>query len=276
MNIINAAKEINEKAIEKAKEKCPELELNEIIDQITKVVKKEKDLDDVVDYFSEKYKEPREVYHKALKNFLVQEGIKLVPDDAIKELVDEEFADKIMDISKLLSKTFKEYSDEKISVSDLIDQLGEPLKDIGFDILGAHGYDKKALKDLNEAVLQSNWLMVSEIAFGEVYKILKQAEEDAQLAHEHRILIEQECIKSIALMKQYRDDLNNHVNKYLSERMETFEKGFKVMDKAIIENDVNGYISGNVEIQKILGYNVQFTNEDEFEDLMKSDIAFKL
>ena len=48
------------------------------------------------------------------------------------------------------------------------------------------------------------------------------------------------------------------------------------MDQAILDNDPEGFISGNVQIQKILGYDTQFTSFDEFDSLMESDMDFKL
>ena len=43
-----------------------------------------------------------------------------------------------------------------------------------------------------------------------------------------------------------------------------------------MDGDIDGYIKGNTEIQSILGYDVQFTSQDEFDALMDSDDAFKL
>jgi hypothetical protein len=66
------------------------------------------------------------------------------------------------------------------------------------------------------------------------------------------------------------------VFKYLTEHLEIFETGFAAMNQAIMDGDVDGYIKGNAEIQRILGFDTQFTNQQEFDDLMVSDIAFKL
>ena len=106
--------------------------------------------------------------------------------------------------------------------------------------------------------------------------MIREAQEDLEVAKAHRAEIEAACSESIALIRQYRQEMETVVNKYLSDRIMTFESGFKAMDKAILENDTDGYIRGNVEFQKILGYDVQFTNQEEFDDLMDSDIAFKL
>ena len=83
-------------------------------------------------------------------------------------------------------------------------------------------------------------------------------------------------MESVAMIRQYREEMERMVSMYLTEHLETFESGFAAMDQAIMDGDVDGYIKGNAEIQKILGYDTQFTNQQEFDDLMDSDIAFKL
>jgi hypothetical protein len=108
------------------------------------------------------------------------------------------------------------------------------------------------------------------------YKELRKAQEQYEEAQEVRILIEKACAESVAMIRQYREEMERVVSKYLTEHLETFESGFAAMDQAIMDGDVDGYIKGNVEIQKILGYHTQFTNQQEFDDLMDSDIAFKL
>ena len=108
------------------------------------------------------------------------------------------------------------------------------------------------------------------------YKELRKAQKKYEEAQEERILIEKACAESVAMIRQYREEMEQVVSKYLTEHLETFESGFAAMDQAIMDGDVDGYIKGNVEIQKILGYDTQFTNQQEFDDLMDSDIAFKL
>ena len=57
---------------------------------------------------------------------------------------------------------------------------------------------------------------------------------------------------------------------------DTFNNGFAQMDKAIVEGDIHGYVSGNVKIQELLGKEIQFRTPEEFDDLMLSDENFKL
>ena len=135
--------------------------------------------------------------------------------------------------------------------------------------------DKLGVKSLSEIGNVATCALTF-AALTEAYKIVREAQEDLQFAREERIKIEAACDESIELIRQYRAEMEYAVNHYLSERLETFESGFAAMDKAILENDSDGYIRGNVAIQEILGYKSQFTNQEEFDNLMDSDIAFKL
>ena len=170
MGVVGIAKNVHVEAWNQAKEVLPELELNEIIDNIGLVVRKEKTVKEVSKLFADRYKEPVEVYEKAFLNVLVQEGIKVIPDQKLNEVVGEEFANKIIEAGKQISENFKKYSKGELKVSELIENLKPQLTDIVFDVLDAHGYDKKQLVALQDAFMQANWLMVSEIAFTEVYK----------------------------------------------------------------------------------------------------------
>lgn len=276
MNTIDTAKEIHAEAWRRSKEVMPELELNEILEKITLVVKDEKTITQVAQELAAKYKEPFEVYEKALLNLTVQKGISMIPIQHFKDLENDEFAETVIATVKQASDTVKAYANGKLEVSEFIQQLGMNFETAGFDVLGAYGYDKEQLAKLTNAFRNAQWFMVSEICFSEVYKILKQVDEEAQAQHELRIRIEEECFKSIEMMKRHRMEMNQLVDTYLSEHHETFANALDTMERAILDQDVNGYIRGNTEIQKMLGYEVQFSNEDEFDALMNSDEAFKL
>lgn len=109
-----------------------------------------------------------------------------------------------------------------------------------------------------------------------VYQELSTSLKEYELAKEERIRIEAECHEAIQLIRQYRMEMNTAVEKYLSEHLKTFEDSFLSMDEAILKNDINGFLSGNAEFQMLLGREVQFRSQKDFEDLMLSDNDFKL
>lgn len=93
---------------------------------------------------------------------------------------------------------------------------------------------------------------------------------------ENRLRIEEECAKSVAQMRHYREKMNAAVSDYLYAHAETFNAGIAAMDRAILDGDAQGFIRGNVMIQEILNYHVQFRNQNEFDALMDGDAAFVL
>ena len=106
------------------------------------------------------------------------------------------------------------------------------------------------------------------------FKEYTKALEDLRIARERRIQVEEACRQSIEMIRNYRIQAEQYVSTYMNAHLDVFEQGFAAMDRAILANDVDGYIAGNVESQKILGAEIQFTNQDEFEAFMESDESF--
>lgn len=109
-----------------------------------------------------------------------------------------------------------------------------------------------------------------------IYQELATTLKNAKLAHEERLLIEKECAEAITMIRNYRKEMDEMVSRYLSENIQIFNNSFSEMDKAILENDSDGFIKGNLEIQKAMGKEVQFTNQNEFDLFMDSNISLKL
>lgn len=108
------------------------------------------------------------------------------------------------------------------------------------------------------------------------YQELAAALREAELAREERIRIEKECAEAVAMIRQYRQEMNSMVSEYLAEHIQIFNQGFLEMDKAIAEQDVNGFIRGNASIQELFGKEVQFRTQEEFDELMESNTALRL
>ena len=199
----------------------------------------------------------------------------------MESLNDTDFDEKLIACTVSTAALVQQYMGREISDEVFIEKLGgEQIKELTMQVLKASNMDLQLADQLGvQKLAEIGNMAPSTVAFLSLtaaYKMVRQAEEEMQLAKAQRIEIEAACNESIALIRQYRQEMEYVVNNYLTERIETFESGFNAMDKAILENDTDGYISGNVEIQKILGYDVQFTSQEEFDDLMDSDEAFKL
>ena len=111
-----------------------------------------------------------------------------------------------------------------------------------------------------------------EYVVNEVADSLKEARE----ATRERVLIEQQYAEILAEMIQAREEMRQLTEQYFKDHYETIEAGFSAIDRAILHDDIDGFIQGNTMLQAMLGYQQQFHNMDEFEALMDSDEAFKL
>lgn len=108
------------------------------------------------------------------------------------------------------------------------------------------------------------------------YTTLVESLKGAQISHENRIRIEKECEEAIALIEQYRAEMNACVEQYLSHYNSIFDEAFLQMDEAFLTDDINKYLRAANSITKSLGGNVQFETREEFDNFMDSDESFIL
>lgn len=228
-----------------------------------------------------KYQKPVEVYSNAFAVFVLENGLKQVQFRDVSKLGTEEFAKKVMEAVKKVESAVTAYCHADIDEAEFISRLGKAgVLDVGQSFLQACGVDVAKVKGQVQAVLGDftsvGILLVSFYASAAAYKILREALQNAAAAHENSIQVEEECAKSVERMRSYRERMNATVSDYLFVRAETFNAGVAAMDQAILEGDVNGFLLGNVAIQEMLNYKIQFHNQEEFDALMDSDEAFVL
>ena len=109
-----------------------------------------------------------------------------------------------------------------------------------------------------------------------IVKEITNEKKEAELIHQKLILTEAKTAGVIQMMNEYREELEQRVSDYLAEDLEVFLTGFDYMKQGINAGDSDLVIKGNVVIQRVLGRKPQFTNQKEFDDLMKSDEAIIL
>lgn len=109
-----------------------------------------------------------------------------------------------------------------------------------------------------------------------VYRDVSADREEVALLEERRLLMEARTERITAQLEAYRQQLEERVCEYIAEDISTFLTGFDFMDRGLVTGDSDLVIKGNVVIQRVLGRKPQFTNQQEFDDLMDSDIALKL
>lgn len=109
-----------------------------------------------------------------------------------------------------------------------------------------------------------------------IVKEVSNERRESQLIHEKMILSEAKTAIFLTQLQEFKEQLEEKVSDYLAEDIEEFMQGFDYMDQGIASGDSNLVIKGNVIIQKVLGRKVQFENQEEFDDLMLSDIPLVL
>lgn len=118
-------------------------------------------------------------------------------------------------------------------------------------------------------------MIAVQVAVGS-YRNLKQAIQEYQLAKQERIAVEAECAQIVEQVRAWRQQLNEQSERYFSEHLDTFDTAFRTMDRAILEQNGDGFIEANAQLQQALGYEPQFRSQVEFDDLMSRDDSLRL
>jgi len=108
------------------------------------------------------------------------------------------------------------------------------------------------------------------------YGHLVQALQEAKLAKEERIRIEQECEEAIRMIRAYRAEMEAAISEYLADHKATFDAAFDEIKTALNLGDIDGFIAGANKITKKLGGKPQFENFSEFDKFMKGSESFVL
>ena len=102
-------------------------------------------------------------------------------------------------------------------------------------------------------------------------------EREEQALYEARLQLQNtKTARVLHTLDKYQKELEERVSTYLAEDIETFLMGIEMMDQGLYNQDSDLVIRGNVMIQRVLGREPQFTNQQEFDDLMDSDIPLTL
>ena len=280
------ARQGNAAAMGEAEDWMPKLEVNELISLVVSVWEEKEHRQEAAaraaKQLAQKYKKPMEVYLNAFGVFAVKTGLEQQEELDFSKEGTEELARKIVEVAKTLEKTVSDYCHGKIREEDFISGLNQSgVGEIRDSFLRAAGIDPAEIKEqiqgaLGEKATGVSALLVSFYASAAAYKILKESLQDATLMRENRLRIEEECARSVAQMRAYREKMNAAVSDCLYIHAKTFNAGIAAMDGAILDGDAQGFIRGNVMIQEILNYHVQFRNQNEFDALMDGDAAFVL
>ncbi len=109
-----------------------------------------------------------------------------------------------------------------------------------------------------------------------VYRDVSADREEVALLEERCLLMEAKTERITAQLEAYRQQLEERVCEYIAEDISAFLTGFDFIDRGLVSGNSDLVIEGNVVIQRVLGRKPQFMNQQEFDDLMDSDITLKL
>ena len=109
-----------------------------------------------------------------------------------------------------------------------------------------------------------------------IVKEVSNEKRETQLIHEKMLLSEAKASLFLEQLQQFKAQLEEKVSNYLAEDIEAFLSGFDYMRQGLDAGDSDLVIRGNVIIQKVLGREPQFTNQEEFDALMGSDVPLTL
>lgn len=275
------AKDAHNKALKKAKKKLEVLNAQKAIEIANSILRGEITKEEAFNNCK------KEIYDAAIiyvsnfeKNFLTKEikqRLKNSDNDNLKSLSKTDYAKETVESINKVFPLLMSLANAEIDLSEFICKVSDTNIDKALiPIIKEYSNNAKEFDEVLEKMMKQKSTAIAYACFVEAYEILMEALNDASIAFEHRLEVEKECQRNVEMIKRYHKNLEESITGYFSKYQSTFEYGFAMMDEALIDNDSNKYIKGNVEIQKLLNYDIQFYNQEEFNILMESDIEFKL
>lgn len=170
-------------------------------------------------------------------------------------------------------KTLKAYFSGEIDGVQCLEQLGEKGYGMIGGALGA-GIGQVVIPVPIVGMLVGS--MVGYALSSVSYNILVTSLSEAKLAREERIRIELECNEAIAMLQQYRKELEALIQKYFHEQNAFFEQTFCEIKKTFNTGDIDGYIAGTNKITERFGKKALYSNMQEFEQFMRGEEPLKI
>lgn len=285
-NLIHDAKDAHSKAWESAKRQLPEHELSLVLSLICDVYAQKIKPEEAAAKLAKKNEKAFKAYAKTFAEIagedLIKELLKNAENEDVRSLSDSDFSKRMVKCCEQIQKDVSLYMNQKIDVFELIQRIGKTdAVDLTKTFAGRMGVDARNIPDSKQletmltATKRAIILQLSFVASVAAYEILMDTLEQAHKAHIEDEEIIAQCRESAREIARYRQETQQQVNQYLGRYLNVFEKGFGVMDQAIVEGDSNGYLAGNASIQNALGRYVQFWDQKSFDDFMKSDVPLK-
>ena len=195
--------------------------------------------------------------------------------EEFRTLAENGFADCLVNASEEIIGIVALYVTKQIDADEFLIRMSRTgIGEVGVKVMKAFNIDPQNFTSDPQMLLNFAAPIMAYQGLMGAYREYSKALDDLRLARESRMRVEAECQRSIEMIRAYRMEAEQRVSEYMNEHLDAFQSGFAAMDQAILANDPDGYIAGNVQIQQMLGAEIQFTNQEEFDALMDSDEDF--
>ena len=195
--------------------------------------------------------------------------------EEFRTLAENGFADCLVNASEEIIGIVALYFTKQIDADEFLIRMSRTgIGEVGVKVMKAFNIDPQNFTSDPQMLLNFAAPIMAYQGLMGAYREYCKALDDLRLARESRMRVEAECQRSIDMIRAYRMEAEQRVSEYMNEHLDAFQSGFAAMDQAILANDPDGYIAGNVQIQQMLGAEIQFTNQEEFDALMDSDEDF--
>lgn len=172
-------------------------------------------------------------------------------------------------VSKTLSKYFKGEIDGTQCLEDLGEQGTGMISSSMFTVIGQMVIPIPVLGGLIGG-------MVGYALSSAAYGVLMSSLKEAKLAHKERVEIERACEEHIKMIREYRAQMNEIIEEYLSDAVEVFNDSFSGIKNALNIGDVDLLIESANNITASFGGNKPFETMDEFNDKMLLRETFRI
>lgn len=245
-----------------------------LIQNSVAVIKGDKDVDEAVgEVIADTAKATRISYATAYTGAIVKGAMQNAPSSYLQTLSKTNLPSTIVVTSLEIGKTLSRYAQGDIDGTECLIELGE--KGSGMLAASAGAAVGQALIPI-PVVGGLVGSMAGYAMASAYYNSLVTVLKEAKIAHEDRLRIEAECAASIAALKEYQLEIELVINNYMQESIEVFSNAFTEMELAYNTGDVDSFIGGTNSIIRQLGGAPLFETQEEFSELMNSDIVFEI
>ena len=207
----------------------------------------------------------------------IDEILKEVNVAKIKELSESEFSSILTDCCKQAGEYFKQYIRKEINVIDLLQSIAKiDFSKVKKMFLSALDINSDSINDYLNKVSQLDGMAICYGGLCVFYHELSKALDQENIEHQKMLEIHQMCDKIILEAVKTRKEIETLTKNYFEKFYFVINDSFETMDKAYLSKDVNTYIDSQIKLQKLLEYDYQYSNKDEFEKIMVSSKPIKL